>query len=293
VYGGADKWPQKKELQSGAQIVVATPGRLLDFLEMGVVNLRRVTYLVLDEADKMLNMGFEPQIRKIINQIRPDRQILMWSATWPKEIQKLALEFCTEKPIHVCIGASDLAVNSSIKQTVEVMEDGNKEMRLAELLQKTISPDAKILIFCLTKRGCDILADLLWSENYRVIALHGDKSQSQRDYIMKQFKSGKMNILVATDIAARGLDVSDIQFVINYDFPLQVEDYIHRVGRTGRGGRKGESFTFFTRQDAKHASELVDILEGTKQVVSEELKSLTKKGRGGSYQSHGHRNRWY
>ena len=129
VYGGADKYPQRKDLQRGCHIVIATPGRLIDFLEEGSTNLKRVTYLVLDEADKMLDMGFEHQIRKIVSQIRPDRQTLMWSATWPKEVQVLAREFCREHPVQIVVGSIDLAVNKKIKQVVEVLEESSKHSR--------------------------------------------------------------------------------------------------------------------------------------------------------------------
>lgn len=276
VYGGAEKYPQQRELQRGAHIAIACPGRLLDFLEMKVVNLRRVTYLVLDEADRMLDMGFEPQIRKILSQIRPDRQTLMWSATWPRDVQKMALDFCKEKPIHICIGDSDLAVNSSIKQNIEIVDESMKESRAVKLLEN-ITDGSKILIFCQTKRACDRLADVLKRERYQAMSIHGDKSQSQRDYIMKNFKNGRSSILVATDLAARGLDVSDIFYVINYDFPMQLEDYIHRVGRTGRAGRKGISYTFFTRGNFKYASGLIDILEGTNQKVPNELYKMARR----------------
>jgi len=279
VYGGTDKWPQKRELQRGNHIVVATPGRLLDFLEMGVINLKRVTYLVLDEADRMLDMGFEPQIRRIVSQIRPDRQTLMWSATWPREVQKLALEFCKEKPVHIVIGNNDLAVNLRIKQNVEVVDNVMKQYRIGKVLEeiKASGEVGKTLIFTQTKKGADGLVDQLAREGYHAVSIHGDKTQGQRDYIMRLFKTGRCNILVATDLAARGLDVADIKFVINYDFPGQLEDYIHRVGRTGRAGREGISYTFFTREDWKHAYKLIDILEETRQKVPDDLYRIARR----------------
>jgi len=279
VYGGTDKWPQKRELQKGNHIVVATPGRLLDFLEMGVINLKRVTYLVLDEADRMLDMGFEPQIRRIVSQIRPDRQTLMWSATWPREIQKLAMEFCKEKPIHVVIGNNDLAVNLRIKQNVEVIDNVMKQYRIGKVLEeiKASGEGGKTLIFTQTKKGADGLVDQLHQSGIHAVSLHGDKTQGQRDYIMRLFKTGRCNILIATDLAARGLDVPDIKFVVNYDFPGQLEDYIHRVGRTGRAGREGCSYTFFTREDWKHAYKFIDILEETRQTVPEDLYRIARR----------------
>lgn len=276
VYGGADKWGQKRELQKGNHVIVATPGRLLDFLESGVINLKRVTYLVLDEADRMLDMGFEPQIRKIVSQIRPDRQTLMWSATWPREVQKLALEFCREKPVHIVIGSNNLSVNLKIKQNVEVLDDSMKQMRVVQLVQ-TVMNGSKILIFTQTKKGADQLSYFLGNSGISAASIHGDKTQAQRDYIMRQYKTGRTNILVATDLAARGLDVADILYVINYDFPTNIEDYVHRVGRTGRGGREGVSYTFFSRGDYKHSYKLIDMLEENDQVVPDELYRMARR----------------
>jgi len=159
----------------------------LDFLESGAVNLKRVTYLVLDEADRMLDMGFEPQIRKIVSQISPDRQTLMYSATWPREIQKLAMEFCREKPIHCVIGSDDLQVNLKIEQNVEVMDKSMKQFRVAQLIQGVMGT-AKILIFTQTKRGADNLTYFLGNSGIQSASIHGDKTQGQRDFIMKQFK---------------------------------------------------------------------------------------------------------
>ena len=176
VYGGVPKIYQQRELEKGVQIIVATPGRLIDFLEMGVTNLKRVTYLVLDEADRMLDMGFEPQIRKILSQIRPDRQTLMWSATWPKEVQNLARDFLTD-PVHIQIGSLNLAANSDIKQVVEVVEDSGKLVSLLRILREMTGKAFKVLIFTETKRGCEGLARDLRNEGFPVGAIHGDKSQ--------------------------------------------------------------------------------------------------------------------
>jgi superfamily II DNA/RNA helicase len=200
----------------------------------------------------------------------------MWSATWPRDVQKLALEFCREKPVHIVIGSNDLSVNIKIKQNVEVLDNTTKRFRITKILQEVMD-GSKILVFCQTKRGADNLAQMLGGSNLQAVSIHGDKTQSQRDYIMRQFKSGKSNILVATDLAARGLDVADIRYVINYDFPTHIEDYIHRVGRTGRAGREGVSFTFFTREDYKHASKLIDIMEESDQAVPDELYRIARR----------------
>lgn len=176
IYGGVPRIYQQKELEKGVQIVVATPGRLIDFLETGATNLKRVTYLVLDEADRMLDMGFEPQIRKIISQIRPDRQTLMYSATWPKEVQTLARDFLKD-PAHIQVGSLNLAANSDIKQVIEVTDDSNKVHLLLKILKDVTSKGYKILIFTETKRGCDSLSRDLKNQNFLVGPIHGDKTQ--------------------------------------------------------------------------------------------------------------------
>ena len=176
IYGGVPKGYQQRELEKGVHIIVATPGRLIDFLETGATNLKRVTYLVLDEADRMLDMGFEPQIRKILSQIRPDRQTLMWSATWPREVQNLAKDFLVS-PSQIQVGSLNLAANSDIKQVIEVVEDSGKLVLLLNILKDAISKGSKILIFAETKRGCESLARDLKAENFLVGSIHGDKSQ--------------------------------------------------------------------------------------------------------------------
>jgi ATP-dependent RNA helicase DDX5/DBP2 len=176
VYGGVPKIYQQRELEKGVHIVVATPGRLIDFLESGATNLKRVTYLVLDEADRMLDMGFEPQIRKIVSQIRPDRQTLMWSATWPKEVQRLAQDFLAQ-PVHIQVGSLNLAANADIKQVVEVVDESSKLVQLFRVLKDEEKKACKMLIFTETKRGCEALARDLRNEGFPVGAIHGDKTQ--------------------------------------------------------------------------------------------------------------------
>lgn len=205
VFGGAPKGPQIRDLERGAEIVIATPGRLIDFLERNITNLRRTTYLVLDEADRMLDMGFEPQIRKIIGQIRPDRQVLMWSATWPKEVKNLAEEFLTNY-IQINIGSLNLAANHNILQIVDVCEEYEKEQKLLKLLHEIgREVDTKTIIFVETKRGVDDVARIINRAGFRAIAIHGDKSQQERDFVLNQFRTFKNAIMVATDVAARGL----------------------------------------------------------------------------------------
>ncbi|KAJ9126830.1 ATP-dependent RNA helicase dbp2 [Naganishia onofrii] len=263
VYGGVPKGQQIRDLQRGAEIVVATPGRLIDMLESGKTNLKRVTYLVMDEADRMLDMGFEPQIRKIVSQIRPDRQTLLFSATWPKEVQRLAMDFLQDF-IQVNIGSMDLTANHNVKQVIEVCTDFEKRNKLVKHLDQISQENGKVLIFVGTKRVADDLTKFLRQDGWPALAIHGDKAQQERDWVLAEFKSGRSPIMLATDVASRGLDVKDIKYVINYDFPNNCEDYIHRIGRTGRAGNTGVSYTYFTAENSKQARELVGILRESK-----------------------------
>lgn len=280
VYGGAPKGRQIHDLRRGVEIVIATPGRLIDMLECQHTNLKRVTYLVLDEADRMLDMGFEPQIRKIVSQIRPDRQTLLWSATWPREVETLARQFLRD-PYKAIIGSADLKANQSINQVIEIVQTPEKYSRLLTLL-KQLMDGSKILIFVETKRGCDQVTRQLRMDGWPALAIHGDKNQTERDRVLSEFKSGRSPIMTATDVAARGLDVKDIKCVVNYDFPTSLEDYIHRIGRTGRAGAKGMAMTFFTHDNAKFARELIKILQEAGQVVPPTLSALVRSsGSGG------------
>ncbi|XP_020593261.1 ATP-dependent RNA helicase-like protein DB10 isoform X2 [Phalaenopsis equestris] len=276
LYGGAPKGPQLKDLDRGVDIVVATPGRLNDILEMRRISLRQVSYLVLDEADRMLDMGFEPQIRKIVKEVPHCRQTLMFTATWPKEVRKIAADLLSN-PIQVNIGNIDeLVANNAITQYVELIRPMEKQRRLEQILRSQ-ETGSKIIIFCTTKRMCDQLARSLVHQ-FGAAAIHGDKSQVERDRVLNQFKTGRSPILVATDVAARGLDIKDIRVVINYDFPTGVEDYVHRIGRTGRAGATGVSYTFFSDNDSKYALELVKVLEGADQRVPPELRDMAARG---------------
>jgi ATP-dependent RNA helicase DDX5/DBP2 len=206
LYGGVPKGPQIRDLQRGAEIVIATPGRLIDLLSMGVTNLKRVTYLVMDEADRMLDMGFEIQIRKIVDQIRPDRQTLMWSATWPKEVQSLARDYQKEF-IQVNIGSLDLSASHTITQIVDICDESEKFRKTKDILDdmRDKRDNSKVIIFTGTKRAADMLNRDLRDDGYRTVVIHGDKKQNERDWVMNDFKNGKSWILIATDVAARGL----------------------------------------------------------------------------------------
>lgn len=288
VYGGAPKHSQLRDIHSGVSIIIATPGRLNDFLEGGQVRLDQVSFLVLDEADRMLDMGFEPQIQRIVARIPRERQTLFFSATWPREVKQIASQFVTRATVHVFVGAVEekLVANKSITQHVLVVGSHEKMTHLTTLLRSKPS-GIKIIIFCSTKRMCD---QLVWSmgREFNAAAIHGDKKQQERDYVLAAFKSGRTPILIATDVAARGLDVKDVAMVINYDFPTGVEDYVHRIGRTGRAGASGEAYTYFTSQDAKYARDLVQLMTEAGQQVSPALQQLAATSYGGG----GGRNRW-
>ncbi|XP_005738052.1 putative ATP-dependent RNA helicase DDX5 isoform X1 [Pundamilia nyererei] len=298
IYGGAPKGPQIRDLERGVEICIATPGRLIDFLEAGKTNLRRCTYLVLDEADRMLDMGFEPQIRKIVDQIRPDRQTLMWSATWPKEVRQLAEDFLKEY-VQINIGALQLSANHNILQIVDVCNDGEKENKLIRLLEEIMSEkENKTIIFVETKRRCDDLTRRMRRDGWPAMGIHGDKSQQERDWVLNEFKYGKAPILIATDVASRGLDVEDVKFVINFDYPNNSEDYIHRIGRTARSQKTGTAYTFFTPNNMRQAGDLVSVLREANQAINPKLLQMaedrggrSRGGRGGDYRDN-HRDRY-
>ncbi|RHY33105.1 hypothetical protein DYB32_001859 [Aphanomyces invadans] len=252
---------------------------MIDLLNINKTNLRRVTYLVLDEADRMLDMGFEPQLRKIVSQIRPDRQTLMWSATWPKEIVSLAHDFLNDF-IQVTVGSLELTANKNITQVVKVMTDMDKYGALMDLL-RDVYEGGRIIIFCETKRGADELCRNLKGTRYATRAIHGNKSQEERDWVLKEFKEGKAQILVATDVASRGLDIKDIRYVINFDMPKNIEDYIHRIGRTARAGMKGTAVSYFTAENGRIAGDMIRILSEAGQEVPRELENLRGYGGGG------------
>ncbi|TFK47757.1 DEAD-domain-containing protein [Heliocybe sulcata] len=286
IYGGAPKGPQIRDLQRGVEIVIATPGRLIDMLETQKTNLRRVTYLVMDEADRMLDMGFEPQIRKIVGQIRPDRQTLMFSATWPKDVQKLANDFLKDF-IQVNIGSMELTANHNIRQVVEICSEFEKRAKLIKHLDQISAENAKVLIFVGTKRVADDITKYLRQDGWPALAIHGDKEQRERDWVLSEFKAGRSPILIATDVASRGLDVKDVGYVINYDFPNNCEDYIHRIGRTGRAGMKGTSYTYFTTDNAKSARDLLNILREAKAEIPPQLEEMSMFSGGGGRSRYG------
>jgi len=275
------KGQQIRDLAKGVEVCIATPGRLIDMLEMGKTNLKRVTYLVLDEADRMLDMGFEPQIRKIIGQIRPDRQTCMWSATWPKEVRQLAADYQSNW-IQVTVGSMELSANHRITQQVEVVSEFEKRDKMLRHIEKIMEDKAsKVLVFTGTKRVADEITRFLRQDGWPALSIHGDKQQNERDWVLNEFKMGKSPIMVATDVASRGIDVKDITHVFNYDYPNNSEDYIHRIGRTARAGREGTAITLFTTDNAKQARDLVNVLREAKQQIDPRLAEMVRYGGGG------------
>eukprot|EP00470_Lotharella_oceanica_P016024 CAMPEP_0170187214 /NCGR_PEP_ID=MMETSP0040_2-20121228/41195_1 /TAXON_ID=641309 /ORGANISM="Lotharella oceanica, Strain CCMP622" /LENGTH=272 /DNA_ID=CAMNT_0010434203 /DNA_START=35 /DNA_END=853 /DNA_ORIENTATION=+ len=236
------------------------------------MSLENVQYAVLDEADRMLDMGFEPDVRKIMSQVRKDRQTLLFSATWPQEVQRLGLEFVTN-PVIITIGdrANKLVANKRVTQTIEVIEDRDRDNRLHQLLQKYHDRKNKVIVFCLYKKEAARTEVMLRRRGWRVQSIHGDKTQADRSAALSRFKDGSEPLLVATDVAARGLDVDGVEVVLNYAFPLTVEDYVHRIGRTGRAGKSGISHTFFTKANKGLSGELIQVLNEAGAAVPKEL----------------------
>lgn len=271
IYGGVDKKPQRDALRSGVDIIVATPGRLMDLLEEKCTNLKHIKFLVLDEADRMLDMGFEKDIRKIADEIPGERQTLMFSATWPEIVRKIAASYLSN-PVKVTIGSLDLAANRRVKQIVEVVDPKLKDGKLRDLLGKYHSSGTnKIIVFVLYKKEATRVEEMLRQRGFNAQGLHADKTQADRTRVLEAFKAGKCPLLVATDVAARGLDVPNVEYVINYSFPLTVEEYVHRIGRTGRAGKTGIAHTFFTVADKARSGELIQVLKEANQDVPADL----------------------
>jgi len=272
-----EKKPQVDALKEGVNVVVGCPGRLLDLAQEGNCDLSQVDYMVLDEADRMLDMGFEKAIRAIFARIpsKEHRQTAMFGATWPKSIQTIAAEFLTN-PVRITIGSADLSANTRVEQIIEVIpEDGNKDTRLIQLLNKYHKPtQEKVIVFGLQKYEASRLEKCLNRSGFRCTSIHGNKSVPQRAQALESFKKGDPPILIATDVASRGLHIPKVAYVINYSFPLTVEDYVHRIGRTGRAGATGISHTFFTRRDKSLSGELIGVLRNANQTVPQELISF-------------------
>ncbi|KAL2817791.1 hypothetical protein BJX63DRAFT_92800 [Aspergillus granulosus] len=279
AYGGAPIKDQIAELKRGAEIIVCTPGRMIDLLAANagrVTNLRRVTYVVLDEADRMFDMGFEPQVMKILGNVRPDRQTVLFSATFPRNMEALARKTLT-KPIEIVVGGRSV-VAPEITQIVEVCNDDRKFVRLLELLGNLYSvdenEDARTLIFVDRQEAADTLLRELMRKGYPCMSIHGGKDQIDRDSTIEDFKAGIFPVLIATSVAARGLDVKQLKLVVNYDAPNHLEDYVHRAGRTGRAGNTGTAVTFLTEDQERYSVDIAKALKQSGQEVPEPVQNM-------------------
>lgn len=279
AYGGAPIKDQIADLKRGAEIIVCTPGRMIDLLAANagrVTNLRRVTYVVLDEADRMFDMGFEPQVMKIMANVRPERQTVLFSATFPRNMEALARKTLT-KPVEIVVGGRSV-VAPEITQIVEVRNDDKKFVRLLEMLGNLYddeqNEDARALIFVDRQEAADTLLRELMRKGYPCMSIHGGKDQVDRDSTIEDFKAGIFPVLVATSVAARGLDVKQLKLVVNYDAPNHLEDYVHRAGRTGRAGNTGTAVTFVTEDQGRYAVDIAKALKQSGQNVPDDVQGL-------------------
>lgn len=286
VYGGANPMQQMEEIKHGCHILVATPGRLVDMMERGRIAFNNVKCLVLDEADRMLDMGFEPQIRRIVqSEDMPrvgQRQTLMFSATFPKKVQELARNFL-ENYIFLAVGRVG-STSENITQKIFLVEESEKRSFLLDLLngsginqQNGIRPDSLTLIFVETKKGADSLENYLHRFGYPVTSIHGDRSQAEREEALAAFRSGHCPIIVATAVAARGLDIPNVKHVINFDLPSDIEEYVHRIGRTGRVGNTGLASSLFNEKNKNIAPDLLELLTESKQDVPDWLVNISRE----------------
>jgi len=276
VYGGVDMKPQTAILRNGVEIIIATPGRLLDHIEQKTVSLGQVQMFVMDEADRMLDMGFLPDLQRIINLLPKQRQNLMFSATFSTEIKRLANSFLTD-PVTIEVARSNATADKVTQVVYKVSEEAKREAVAHILRSRELK---QVIVFSNTKIGASRLARGLEQEGMKASAIHGDKTQQERMAALESFKRGEIDVLVATDVAARGLDISDLPCVINYDLPYNAEDYVHRIGRTGRAGASGDAISIYTDKDERL---LVDIEKLIKQTIKRgELQGFNPAARGSS-----------
>ena len=280
VYGGADIGSQLRSMERGCDLLVATPGRLVDLIERGRISLANIKYLVLDEADRMLDMGFEPQIRRIVEQEDmpgvQNRQTLMFSATFPRDIQMLARDFLKDY-VFLSVGRVG-STSENITQSVEYVEDADKRSVLLDILHTHGA--GLTLIFVETKRMADSLSDFLINQNFPATSIHGDRTQRERERALEMFRNGRCPILVATAVAARGLDIPNVTHVVNYDLPTDIDDYVHRIGRTGRAGNTGKSTAFFNRGNRGIVRDLIELLKEAHQEIPQFLENVAREGSG-------------
>jgi ATP-dependent RNA helicase RhlE len=272
--GGANIRTQISELRRGATVLIATPGRLVDLTERGAVNLSTIEVLVLDEADRMLDMGFLPAIRRILSMLPTNRQTLLFSATMSASIEQLARSTMKE-PLLIEVSQRGQAPNL-VEQTAYHVEQHSKTALLLELLEKEREPFERVLVFTRTRRGAERLSHILKARDHSVNRIHADRSQPQREAALREFSDGRARVLVATDIAARGLDVDLVSHVINYDVPAAPEDYVHRVGRTGRAGNQGKAITIVAPVDELS-------MRAIERLTGQSVKRVVPEGFGGSH----------
>jgi ATP-dependent RNA helicase DDX3X len=279
VYGGADIRAQMSQMERGCDIMIATPGRLHDFIERGRVSLKYILYFIMDEADRMLDMGFEPQIRRIVEEedMSRNRQTIMFSATFPREIQQLAQDFLKDY-IFLSVGRVG-AANEKITQIVRYVDDHLKVKYLVKMLEEQTEAGLT-LIFVETKRMADELEDHLHREHFPVVSIHGDRAQNEREEALRLFKSGDLPIMVATGVASRGLDIPNVNHVINFDLPSGIDDYVHRIGRTGRAGNTGIA-TSFVNDNCRILREMFTLLDEAKQEIPPWFQQLLAQSGGG------------
>jgi len=281
VYGGADIRDQLRQIDRGCDLIVACPGRLVDLIERGRISLELIRFLILDEADRMLDMGFEPQIRQIVQDCgmprKGSRQTLMFSATFPKEIQRLASDFL-EDYIFLAIGRVG-STTDFIRQRVEFVEEPYKREFVLGLLNQV---SGLTLVFVETKRGADALEMFLIQQGYPATSIHGDRTQQEREAALRSFKMGRTPILVATDVAARGLDIPNVTHVINYDVPNDIDDYVHRIGRTGRAGNNGLATALVNEKNKNILRDLLELLQEAGQEIPPFLHSMASFSAGGT-----------
>jgi ATP-dependent RNA helicase DDX3X len=276
AYGGAPIRDQIQEVKQGCDILVATPGRLVDLMERGLVSLANIRFLCLDEADRMLDMGFEPQIRRIVEQADmpvDGRQTLLFSATFPTSIQRMASDFLYDH-VFLAVGITG-STTKNITQRLELVEYDAKTSLLLDLLH---SVEGLTIIFVETKRMADQLEYYLEREGFPATSIHGDRDQREREQAIRTFKSGETPYLVATDVASRGLDIPNVTHVINYELPKEIDTYVHRIGRTARAGNTGLATSFMNQRDANMASKLLELLAESKQEIPAWLESMSAQG---------------
>ena len=257
VFGGIDMAPQTAALRAGVEIVIATPGRLLDHVQQKTINLSQVQMLVMDEADRMLDMGFLPDLQRIINLLPKDRQSLMFSATFSQEIKRLAATFL-RNPLTIEVARSNATAENVTQILYQVKEEEKRDAVSFIIRERHLK---QVIVFSNTKIGASRLAVHLAKTGVKASAIHGDKSQSERMAALESFKRGEVEVLVATDVAARGLDIAELPCVINYDLPYNAEDYVHRIGRTGRAGAKGDAISLFTEKDERLLADIEKMIK--------------------------------